>query len=381
MKDRVDQRLREALASREAAGLLRKITARTANDARVNLAGNDYLDLARDPAVLIAAAEALHTWGASSSASALVTGYTELHAKLEHELAAWHGYPHGMLLNSGYAANGAVFGQLLKPGDVVLADRLIHASMVAGILSSGARLRRFAHNDIDALEMLLGEESGRDGAVFVATESVYSMDGDYPDLPRIAALRARHGFVWILDEAHATGWHGASGSGLQEEAGVRGAADIVVGTLGKALGSQGAYVLCREAAVRDTLVNLAGEFVYSTHLAPAAAAAALAAARIARGLASERPVLHALSREWRAGLAEAGFAVPSGHSPILPVVLGDPSATLAAAAALAEAGFLVSGIRPPTVPEGTSRLRVSLRRGLPEAAREGFLAALKGATR
>lgn len=379
MSEGLRRRLAEALAERESAGLLRHLRVRHAADRRVNLADNDYLGLSRHPDVLAAAEEALRAWGASSSASPLVTGYTEVHAALEADLADWHGYPQALVMNSGYAANAAVLGRLPRPGDLVLADRLIHGSMVEGILRSGARLVRFPHNDLDALEARLAEAGGRE--TFVVTESVYSMDGDSPDLARLAALRDRHGFTWVLDEAHATGWHGASGSGLQEEAGVRGAADIVVGTLGKALGSQGAYVLCREAAVRDTLVNLAGEFVYSTHLAPAAAAAALAAARIARGLASERPVLHALSREWRAGLAEAGFAVPSGHSPILPVVLGDPSATLAAAAALAEAGFLVSGIRPPTVPEGTSRLRVSLRRGLPEAAREGFLAALKGATR
>jgi len=373
------RRLAEALAERESAGLLRHLRVRSAAERRVNLADNDYLGLSRHPGVLAAAEEALRAWGASSSASPLVTGYTEVHAALEADLAGWQGYPHALVMNSGYAANAAVLGRLPRPGDLVLADRLIHGSMVDGILRSGARLIRFPHNDLDALEARLAEAGGRE--TFVVTESVYSMDGDSPDLARLAALRERHGFTWVLDEAHATGWHGATGSGLQEEAGVRGAADIVVGTLGKALGSQGAYVLCREAAVRDTLVNLAGEFVYSTHLAPAAAAAALAAARIARSLASERPVLHALSREWRAGLAEAGFAVPSGHSPILPVVLGDPSATLAAAAALGEAGFLVSAIRPPTVPDGTSRLRVSLRRGLPEAAREGFLAALKGATR
>lgn len=379
MSEGLRRRLAEALAERESAGLLRHLRLRHAADRRVNLADNDYLGLSRHPDVLAAAEEALRAWGASSSASPLVTGYTEVHAALEADLADWHGYPQALVMNSGYAANAAVLGRLPRPGDLVLADRLIHGSMVEGILRSGARLVRFPHNDLDALEARLAEAGDRE--TFVVTESVYSMDGDSPDLARLAALRDRNGFTWVLDEAHATGWHGASGSGLQEEAGVRGAADIVVGTLGKALGSQGAYVLCREAAVRDTLVNLAGEFVYSTHLAPAAAAAALAAARITRGLASERPVLHALSREWRAGLAEAGFAVPSGHSPILPVVLGDPSATLAAAAALAEAGFLVSGIRPPTVPEGTSRLRVSLRRGLPEAAREGFLAALKGATR
>ena len=378
MSARLDQRLREALAARESAGLLRRLTPRSADDTRVNLAGNDYLDLAHDPAVLIAAAEALHTWGASSSASPLVTGYTELHAQLERLLAAWHGYPHGLLLNSGYAANGAVLGQLPRVGDVVLADRLIHASMVDGILSSGARLRRFAHNDIDALEMMLSEESDRDGVIFVVTESIYSMDGDAPDLARIAALRARHGFTWVLDEAHATGWHGPNGSGLQEEQGCRAAADVVVGTLGKALGSQGAYVLCHNPDILSTLVNLAGEFVYSTHLAPPAVAAAIAAVGRAKALAAERPWLHRMSQEWRAGLCEAGFAVPDGHSPIIPVVLGDPVRTLRVAEALRASGFLVSAIRPPTVPDGTARLRISLHRGLNENARAGFIAALKG---
>lgn len=378
MSARLDQRLREALAARESAGLLRRLAPRAPDDTRVNLAGNDYLDLAHDPAVLVAAAEALHTWGASSSASPLVTGYTELHAKLERELAAWHGYPHALVMNSGYAANAAVLGQLPRAGDVVLADRLIHASMVNGILASGARLRRFAHNDLDALEMLLAEEAARDGVTFVVTESVYSMDGDAPDLARLAALRDRHGFVWVLDEAHATGWHGPNGSGLQEEQGCRAAADVVVGTLGKALGSQGAYVLCHNPDILTTLVNLAGEFVYSTHLAPPAAAAALAAVGRAKALATDRPWLHRMSRSWRAGLCEAGFAVPDGHSPIIPLVLGDPVRTLRTADALRAAGFLVSAIRPPTVPDGTARLRLSLHRGLNEDARAGFVAALKG---
>lgn len=378
MRERLNQRLRDALAKREAAGLLRRIQPRAADDTRVNLAGNDYLDLARDPAVLIAAAEALHRWGASASASALVTGYTELHAQLERELAAWHGYPHALLMNSGYAANMAVLGQLPKPGDVVLADRLIHASMVNGILASGARLRRFAHNDLESLELLLAEESGREGSVFVVTESLYSMDGDAPDLRRIAELRQRHGFVWVLDEAHATGWYGETGSGLQEAQGCRAAADIVVGTLGKALGSQGAYVLGHNPDILATIINQAGEFVYSTHLAPPAAAAALAAVGRAKALASERPKLHRMSRDWRAALVEAGFAVPEGDSPIIPIVLGDAVRALRAAEALRAAGFMISAIRPPTVPDGTARLRLSLHRGLTSNQRDGFVAALKG---
>jgi len=373
-------RLRQALVQREGAALRRRLVARAADDRRVNLADNDYLGLARDPAVIAAAAAALRDWGASSSASPLVTGYTELHQRLERTLATWQGYEHGLVFNTGYAANAAVLGGLPRKGDVVLADRLVHASMLDGILRSGARLRRFAHNDLDALELMLHEEPALDGVIFVVTESVYSMDGDSPDLRRLASLRRRFGFCWVLDEAHATGWYGATGSGLQEGQGVPAAADIVVGTLGKGLGSHGAYVLAHAPEVRDALVNFAGEFIYSTYLAPASAAAASAAVERTRALAPERPALHALSVEWRDGLCAAGFAVPSGDSPIIPLILGDSDVTLRYAEALRGAGFLVSAIRPPTVPVRTGRIRISLRRGLPADSLASFLSVLKGVT-
>jgi 8-amino-7-oxononanoate synthase len=372
------QRLRQSLAQREGSSLRRKLSARASSDKRVNLADNDYLGLSRDPAVIAAGVGALHEWGASSSASPLVTGYTEIHQKLEQTLAAWQGYEHGLVMNTGFSANSAVLGGLPRKGDLILADRLVHASMLDGILKSGARLRRFAHNDLDALELMLHEEPALDGVIFVVTESVYSMDGDSPDLRRLASLRQRFGFCWVLDEAHATGWYGATGSGLQEGQGVPAAADIVVGTLGKGLGSHGAYVLAHAPEVRDALINFVGEFIYSTYLAPASAAAALAAIDRVRALASERPSLHALSVEWRDGLCAAGFAVPSGDSPIIPLILGDSDVTLRYAEALRGAGFLVSAIRPPTVPVRTGRIRISLRRGMPAESLASFLSVLKG---
>jgi 8-amino-7-oxononanoate synthase len=372
------QRLRQSLAQREGSSLRRKLSARASSDKRVNLADNDYLGLSRDPAVIAAGVGALHEWGASSSASPLVTGYTEIHQKLEQTLAAWQGYEHGLVMNTGFSANSAVLGGLPRKGDLILADRLVHASMLDGILKSGARLRRFAHNDLDALELMLHEEPALDGVIFVVTESVYSMDGDSPDLRRLASLRQRFGFCWVLDEAHATGWYGATGSGLQEGQGVPAAADIVVGTLGKGLGSHGAYVLAHAPEVRDALINFAGEFIYSTYLAPASAAAALAAINRVRALASERPSLQALSVEWRDGLCAAGFAVPSGDSPIIPLILGDSDVTLRYAEALRGAGFLVSAIRPPTVPVRTGRIRISLRRGMPAESLASFLSVLKG---
>jgi len=372
------QRLQRSLAQREGSSLRRKLAARASDDARVNLADNDYLGLSRDPAVIAAGVAALHEWGASSSASPLVTGYTVVHQQLEHALAVWQGYEHGLVINTGFAANSAVLGGLPKKGDLILADRLVHASMLDGITASGARLRRFAHNDLDALELMLHEEPALEGVIFVVTESVYSMDGDSPDLKRLASMRKRFGFCWVLDEAHATGWYGATGSGLQEEQGAFAAADIVVGTLGKGLGSQGAYVLSHAPEVRDALINFAGEFVYSTYLAPSCAAAALAAVERIKGMSAERVEFHALSHAWRDGLIEAGFAVPSGDSPIIPLILGDSDITLKYATALRAGGFMVSAIRPPTVPVRTGRIRISLRRGLTPAVLAKFLLVLKG---
>ena len=378
MNEALLQRLRQSLAQREGSSLRRKLTARASADTRVNLADNDYLGLSRDPAVVAAGVAALQEWGASSSASPLVTGYTEIHQQLEHTLAAWQGYEYGLVMNTGFSANSAVLGGLPKKGDLILADRLVHASMLDGIMASGARLRRFAHNDLDALELMLHEEPALDGVIFVVTESVYSMDGDSPDLKRMASLRKRFGFCWVLDEAHATGWYGSTGSGLQEAQGAFAAADIVVGTLGKGLGSQGAYVLSHASEVRDSLINFAGEFVYSTYLAPSCAAAALAAVERVKEMSGERAELHALSHAWRDGLLEAGFAVPSGDSPIIPLILGDSDVTLKYATALRAAGFMVSAIRPPTVPVRTGRIRISLRRGLSPAVLSSFVAALKG---
>ena len=378
MNEALLKRLRQSLAQREGSSLRRKLTARASADTRVNLADNDYLGLSRDPAVVAAGVAALQEWGASSSASPLVTGYTEIHQKLEQTLAAWQGYAHGLVMNTGFSANSAVLGGLPKKGDLILADRLVHASMLDGIMASGARLRRFAHNDLDALELMLHEEPALDGVIFVVTESVYSMDGDSPDLKRLASLRKRFGFCWVLDEAHATGWYGSTGSGLQEEQGAFASADIVVGTLGKGLGSQGAYVLSHAPEVRDALINFAGEFVYSTYLAPSCAAAALAAVERVKAMSAERAELHALSHAWRDGLVEAGFAVPAGNSPIIPLILGDSDVTLKYATALRAAGFMVSAIRPPTVPVRTGRIRISLRRGLSPAVLSSFVAALKG---
>lgn len=373
-------RLLTPLDERAAKALERTLTPRPEKTPYVNLADNDYLGLSRDPAVIAAGKAALDTWGASSCASPLISGYTEEHAALERELADWCGFGHGLVWNTGFAANAAVLGTLPKPGDLVFADRLIHASMISGILASGARLIRYAHLDLEKLRELLEKHRGHDGVVWVVTESVFSMDGDYPDLKKLASLKAEYGFVLVVDEAHATGWFGATGAGLVEREGVADAVDILVGTLGKGLGGMGAYTLFHDEIFRRHLMNFAGEFVYSTYLAPACAASARAAIRRVKemhggGTGSPAEV----SRHWREAIRAVVPDTPEGDSPVIPVPLGDAARVMDVAAKLLTAGWRVGAVRPPTVPEDGARLRISLRLGLDEKAPAEFAGALREA--
>lgn len=373
---------REKLAAVAAQGRERVLAAVPARADFVDLSANDYLSLARDAAVKAGSIRAVGAWGASSSASPLITGYREIHAELERELCAWLGFRCGLVWNTGYAANCCVLGTLPQAGDRIFADRLIHNSMIAGILKSGARFQRYRHNDAAHLRELLEKTrtEGFAGTTFVATESVFSMDGDYPDLAAMARLREEFGFVWIVDEAHATGWFGKNGGGLIEARGLAGEVDVLVGTLGKSLGAAGAYTLFNDETLRRYLVNFGAEFIFSTYLPPAAVGAALAAVRRVRGFsAEERAAMPALSRRWRARLREIAPGVPDGDSPVVPVPVGAETETMRVAARLRERGFRVGAIRPPTVPAGTSRLRLSLNRTLTDAQLERFADALREA--
>jgi 8-amino-7-oxononanoate synthase len=351
------------LAERTAAGRLREL--RLPAPARVNLADNDYLGLAHDPAVKSAVQGALASGPVSASSSPLVRGYTDIHAALESALCAWHGFSSGLLWNTGFTANQAVLGTLAAPGDLIFADRLVHHSLLAGLLKSGAKFTRFPHNDLAALERLLDESADRQSACtgvrWVVTESVYSMDGDSPDLARLAALKRRHGFLWLLDEAHALGWYGPHGQGRAAEIGVAADVDVLVGTFGKALGAMGAYSLFHDTTLRSALVNRSGEFIYSTYLSPLLAAAAQAALGRVRELAPRAESWRAQSRRFRAALQAAGWDVPAGDSPIVPVVIGADHDVDVLGRRLAARGFAVGAIRPPTVPAGTARLRLSLK--------------------
>lgn len=362
MPPSLQQRLQEELTERRRKGLLRELSVVTPDPARLHLAGNDYLDLAHDPAVIAAAREAAASHGCSSSSSPLISGYGPPHRDLEIELCRWHGFESGLVWNSGYTANQAVLARLPRKGDIVFADRLIHNSMVSGILHSGARLIRYRHNSIAHLREVLHRASPGHGIRFVVTESIFSMDGDAPDLAALASLKKELPFCLIIDEAHATGWYGPNGSGLAAETRICGEVDILVGTLGKALGSQGAYTLFHDPILREHLINHAGEFIYSTYLSPIAAAAGAAAIERVRELTADQPAWRSASRTFREMLRADGWEVPEGDSPIVPVLVGETRQALSLAAFLRERNILAGAIRPPTVPAGSSRIRFSLTR-------------------
>lgn len=372
-------RLEQAAAERRGRGLFRRLTVSEEDPTWLNLADNDYLELARDPALIAAAGEAAERHGCSSSASPLITGYGTVHQDLERELCQWHQFPAGMLWNSGYGANRAVLSLLPRAGDLVLADRLIHQSMISGILQSGARLIRYRHKDIPHLRQLLESHASDDRTLFVVTESVFSMDGDAPDLAALAALKDSYPFCLVVDEAHAVGWHGPSGAGLCAETGVTAGVDVLVGTLGKAVGSQGAYTLFQNPILRDHLINHAGEFIYSTYLSPIAAAVARAGIERIRELSSRQRAWRTVSTEFRQALRDAGWEVAAGDSPIVPLVVGDSEQAVRLAAFLRENRILVGAVRPPTVPAGSSRLRISLKRSFHEQTGQKVIETLEAA--
>lgn len=340
----------------------------------LDLASNDYLGLSRDPSVLAAAGSELAASGLGAGASRLVSGTRPVHLQLEEALATWLGRERVLLFPSGFQANLAAVCALADRHTLVLADRLIHHSLLAGVRASGARLKRFAHNDPADLErLLLHEQRSRpEGRLLVLCESLYSMEGSTPPLADLAALCARHGAPLLVDEAHALGVLGPGGRGL-----AHGIADVAIvsGTFGKAFGSGGAF-LAGDALVGEWLLQSSGAFRYSTALAPPLAAGALAA--LGRIQVDPHAAISLLARSgrWRDALEAADWPRPPGEGPILSLRLGSDAAALAAQQRLEAAGLLALAIRPPTVPEGTARLRLVLRSGLPAGTLERLLEAL-----
>ena len=327
----------------------------------LNLASNNYLGLAGHPALAAASAAAARDLGTGSGASRLVTGTSALHATLDQRVAEFKGQDAALTFTSGFAANLALFAAFAGRDALVFSDRLNHASILDGILLSGARQVRYRHNDLDHLSRLM--EQHRDHPrKLLATDTVFSMDGDVADLAGLAELCGQHHVPLIVDEAHATGVFG-SGRGLVHELGLERQVALHMGTFSKALGSLGGYVAASRDAI-DLLLNKGRSFVFSTALPPTVVAANLAALDLVAADPSAGPRLLAMAGTFRARLAEMGFNTGGSSTQIVPVLLGSAQAALHARDALLAHGVYAAAIRPPTVPQGTARLRISLRADL-----------------
>jgi 8-amino-7-oxononanoate synthase len=321
------------------------------------LCSNNYLGLADHPKVQEAAADAALRWGVGAGSSRLVSGTMTVHGRLERRLAAFKGTPTALLFGSGYLANLGVVGALSRAGEVVFSDELNHASIIDGCRLSRADTFVYRHNDVEHLAWGLEQAEGR-GSLIV-TESVFSMDGDVAPLREIAALARRHGARVVVDEAHGTGCLGPGGRGAIAAAQLGRAIDVVIGTLGKALGSYGAYVACDEE-VTALLTNSARSLIFSTAPPPPAVAGALAALDVLEQQPHRVERLQANAAVLRAGLAREGFDVTGSSTQIVPLVVGDPGTAMRVCEAALERGVFAQAIRPPTVPDGTSRLRLAV---------------------
>ncbi|MCP5322185.1 MAG: 8-amino-7-oxononanoate synthase [Pseudomonadales bacterium] len=376
--------LAERLAAREAAGLYRRrrvVDVATAPLVRVDgrellaFCSNDYLGLANDPRVIAAFCEGARRYGVGSGASHLVCGHTPAHHALEEELARFTGRERALLFGSGYAANLGVAAALLARGDVALQDRLNHASLLDGALLSGARPQRFRHNDVEDLERRLARVQGA-RRVFVAVDGVFSMDGDEAPLASLAAACTRHGALLCVDDAHGFGVLGERGAGSLEKHAV-GAAEVplLMATLGKALGVAGAFV-AGSAQLIETLIQFARTYIYTTAMPPALACAVTESLRIVADEPWRRVHLQRLVERFRAGAGALGLSLLPSASAIQPLLVGAAGDALRIADRLDADGLLVPAIRPPTVPQGQARLRVTLSAAHSEAQVDRLLDAL-----
>ena len=383
----LDRRLRAELARLRAAGLYRTrrviggrhgVELEVDGRACLNFCSNDYLGLASDPRVAAAAQRALEACGTGSGAASLISGYNREHRALEEELAAFTRRPRALLFSSGWAANLGVLRALLDKSGTLVADELNHASLIDGGRLSGAHYRRVAHADVAGYERAL---AGAPGPVVLATDSVFSMDGDLAPLPALAALGRRHEATLLVDDAHGFGVLG-DGRGALFEGAALATEDVPVymATLGKALGVAGAFVAGSDTLV-EYLVQRARTWVFSTAPPPALAAAAREALRIVQAEPERRSRLAGNVQRLRAGAAQLGIALGASATPIQPLVLGDERRVLAVSGALLERGFWVAAIRPPTVPPGTARLRITLSAAHAPAQVDALVEALATALR
>ena len=356
----------EALAGLRAQALERSLAVNTPANGRierggevlVNFASNDYLGLARHPEVVAGAESALRQYGTGAASSRLVTGTLPCHEALETALAELKGHARALVFSSGYHANLAAVTALAGRGDCVFLDRLCHASLIDGAILSRADLRRFGHNDAGHLDDLLKKAPARCKRL-VVTESVFSMDGDTAPLQDICRVAEARGAMLMVDEAHATGVQGPGGAGLISKLGLQGGVNLGMGTLSKALGGLGGFLACSETMMA-WLVNVARPFIFSTALPPAAAGAALAALAVLKKQPGLGASLLERAARFRARLNAAGIDTGSSTTQIVPVMAGSNQGALDLAAALRARGIFAAAIRPPTVPDGTARIRLSI---------------------
>ncbi|SUD13680.1 8-amino-7-oxononanoate synthase [Aquipseudomonas alcaligenes] len=334
---------------------------------------NDYLGLASHPEVIAALRAGAEQWGVGGGASHLVIGHSSPHHELEEALAAFTGRPRVLLFSTGYMANLAAVTALVGQGDTVLEDRLNHASLLDAGLLSGARFSRYLHNDAVSLSKRLERTQGN---TLVVTDGVFSMDGDLADLPALCA-EARSKGAWVMvDDAHGFGPLGATGGGIVEHFGLRiEDVPVLVGTLGKGFGTAGAFVAGSEELV-ETLIQFARPYIYTTSQPPAVACATLKSLELLRTEGWRREHLNRLIARFRAGASEIGLSLMASPTPIQPILVGDSERALKLSALLKARGLLVGAIRPPTVPAGSARLRVTLSAAHSEAQLERLLGAL-----
>ena len=323
------------------------------------LCSNDYLCLANDPAVRAAAVKAIRTWGLGAGASRCVSGTMGPHVQLEQALGEFKRTESAVVTPTGWMANHAAITTLVEKGDLILCDKLNHASIWNASQSAAARLRTFPHRDVNRLGALLDRHRSKHHRCLVITDSLFSMDGDLAPLREIVELKNRYDAQLLIDEAHATGVMGPAGRGVAELLEVEQQVDAIVGTLSKAVGALGGFVAGPKVLI-DTIRNGARSYVYTTALPPAICAAALESLRIIRTDPQRRTKLLQLAEAFRGALAEAGLDTRDSASQIIPVVIGEAGEAVRISRRLLQEGFLIPAIRPPTVPPGKSRLRISL---------------------
>lgn len=363
MLDHIRQSL-DTIAAKHRTRVLRAVqmrgNGRLVRDGRelLDLSSNDYLGLSQHPLLVQRSADYLRRFGAGAGASRLITGTSAQHLAIEEKVAAFKGSEAALLFATGWQANAALIPALAKAakGTVILADELVHNSIHAGLRASSADVHFYDHNDYDHLHALL-QQHRQAPARIIITESVFSMDGDRADLPRLNALAAKHDAMLYIDEAHATGVLGARGAGLTAD---HPGAQIVMGTFSKALGGFGAYVACPQV-VREYLVNMCAGLIFSTAPPPAVLGAMDAALELVPGMDDSRAHLAALGEQLREGLQELGYDTLDSTTQVVPLVVGAEADALALGEHLLNHGVAALPIRPPTVPRGTSRIRFALR--------------------